>query len=279
MKRAIPHKSGAPRLISTLLVLQSVSIVGLFSTRMFPHLVQVVGSHLQNSITETTDSAAVIIAIALAMIARGIAYKRRRAWQLATVLQVSLIAMAIFHNAHRLLSHRKTDHVIFGNFGLTHLVFEIIVLALLLFNGKLFNTVTDPHTRKSDFAFFFRIASLSFLVATLIVYFDRDRFVQKLTLLQVFETSSKGLIGVSGPIAFSMVKTQERLENLMLGLGLFVAISTIIRLLRPVERIAHMSAEDKVLIADLIKKYPSEDSLAYFSLRDDKDVILSLIHI
>ena len=273
MKRAIPAKSGAPRLISILLLIQSASIIGLFSAHRFPHFVRVVGNDLQSSITQTTDAAAVIIAVALALIARGIALKRRRAWQLATVLQSVLFIMAIFHNTHRFLSHHRTTQIIFGNFGLTHLFFEVSLLLALIIKRKTFNTVTDPHTRKSDFIYFLQVTGLSFLVALIIVFFDRDRFVHRLSTLEIFQTAAKGIFGVSGPVAFSMVRTQERVENLLVGLGLLIAISTIFRVLRPVVRIARMTSEDKVAISDLIAKYPSDDSLAYFALRDDKNVI------
>ena len=273
MKRAIPAKSGAPRLISILLLIQSASIIGLFSAHRFPHFVRVVGNDLHSSITQTTDAAAVIIAVALALIARGIALKRRRAWQLATVLQSVLFIMAIFHNTHRFLSHHRTTQIIFGNFGLTHLFFEVSLLLALIIKRKTFNTVTDPHTRKSDFIYFLQVTGLSFLVALIIVFFDRDRFVHRLSTLEIFQTAAKGIFGVSGPVAFSMVRTQERVENLLVGLGLLIAISTIFRVLRPVVRIARMTSEDKVAISDLIAKYPSDDSLAYFALRDDKNVI------
>jgi len=273
MRRVIAKKSGAPRVVLLLLIIESASIVGLFSTHHFPHFVRIVGTDLQSSVTQTTDAAAVIIAVALALIARGIAHRRRRAWQLATALQSLLLLMALFHNVHRFLSHHHASHILFGNFGLTHLFFELSVLIALLVTRKNFDTVTDPHTRKSDLFYFIQISALSFFVANIIVYFDRDRFVHKLTMLEVIQTASKGLIGVSGPVAFSMVKTQERIENLLLGLGLLIAVTTIFRVLRPIQRIAHMSVEDKSAISALIRKYPSEDSLAYFALRDDKDVI------
>ena len=273
MKRVLAKKSGAPRAIWMLLLLESASIVGLFSAHRFPHFVRTVGTDLQSSVAQTTEAAAVIIAVALALIARGIAHRRHRAWQLATSLQSLLLFMALFHNAHRFLSHRHASHILFGNFGLTHLLFEISILIILITSRKTFDTVTDPHTRKSDLYYFLQVSTLSFIVANIIVYFDRDRFIQNLTWLQVIETASKGLIGVSGPVAFSVVKVQERVENLLLGLGLLIAITTIFRALRPVERIAHMNLEEKQAIGALISKYPSEDSLAYFALRDDKDVI------
>lgn len=273
MRRAIAQKTGSPRYLSILLLLESASIIGLFSAHRFPHFVRVVGNDLHASITRTTDAAAVIIAVTLVLSARGIALRRRRAWQLATFLQSLLIVLAVFHNAHRFLSHHHTSHIVFGNFGFTHLVFELAVLVVLIINRKYFNTITDPHTRKSDLFYFLQVTGLSFVVANIIIFFDRDRFIHRLSLVQIVETSGKGLIGVSGPVAFSMVKTQERVENLLLGLGLLIAVTTIIRALRPVERIAHMSNEEKSKVKKLIEKYPSEDSLSYFALRDDKDVI------
>ncbi len=273
MKRVVQQRSSPPRIIAIFLAIQSASIIGFFSTGRFPHLFRVVGQGLQNSITETTDSVAVIVAVALVLIARGVSHRRRRAWQLATLLQSLLFLMAIFHNARMFLSHRHISHVLSGNFGLSHLLFEVTLLVALIVNRKSFNTVTNPHTRKSDIYYFLQVTGLSYFVAILIVFFGRIRFVQELSMAQVFETAAKGLIGVTGPVAFLTVRTQERVENLLLGLGLLIAVTTIFRALRPVERIAYLGSEDKALISELILKYPSDDSLAYFSLRDDKDVI------
>jgi len=170
MKRAIPEKSGAHRYLSILLLIESASIIGLFSTHRFPHFVRIVGNDLHTAITQTTDAASVIIAVALVLIARGIAHKRKRAWQLATSLQSLLIVMALFHNVHRLLSHHHATHILFGNFGLTHLIFELIVLVLLIIKRKSFDTVTDPHTRKSDLFYFLKVTGLSFLASTIIIF-------------------------------------------------------------------------------------------------------------
>jgi lysyl-tRNA synthetase class 2 len=273
MKRVVQGTLGAPRLLAIFLVIQSGSIIGFFSAHRFPHFLRVVGKDLHNSITQTTDAGAVIIAVALLLIARGISQKRRRAWQLATLLQSLLFILAIFHNLHRFISYHQTSHIISGKFGFTHLIFEVSLLIALILKRREFHTVTNPHTRKSDLFYFLQATTLSYLVAWTIIFFDRKRFVHGISFLQIAETAAKGLIGVSGPVAFSTVKTQERVENLLVGLGLFIAVTTIFRILRPVERIAHMSAADKTLISELITKYPSGDSLSYFALRDDKDVI------
>ncbi len=273
MNQAGKAKSRSPRLIAIFLLIQSASIIGFFSAHRFPRLVQVVGRDLHSSITQTTDAAAVMIAVALALIARGIFHRRKRAWQLATFLQSLLFLMEIFHNGSRLLFHHRRFHVVFGNPGFTHLLFEILLLIALILWRRDFNTLANPHTRKSDFYYFLQVTGLSYLVAVIIVFSDRSRFVHHLSFTQVLATALKGLIGVSGPVAFTMVKTQERVENLLLGLGLLIAVTTLFRALRPLERIAHMSAEDKAAMSELISRYPSEDSLAYFALRDDKDVI------
>jgi lysyl-tRNA synthetase class 2 len=266
-------KSRAPRAISIFLILQSVSIIGFFSTHRFPQFVQVVGKDLHSSITQTTDAGAVIIAVALALIARGVFSRRKRAWQFATILQSLLLLMGIFHTGSRLLFHQGTIHVQFGNVGITHLIFEIALLAALIAKREDFNTIANPHTRKSDLLYFLKVTGLSYFVAVLIIYLERTRFTHHLSVLEVFVTALKGLIGVSGPVAFLRAQNQERTENLLLALGLLVAVTTIFRALRPIERIAQLSLQDKSAMSELIARYPSEDSLAYFSLRDDKDVI------
>ena len=273
MNRVMRGKSRAPRAISIFLILQSVSIIGFFSTHRFPQFVQVVGKDLHSSITQTTDAGAVIIAVALALIARGVFSRRKRAWQFATILQSLLLLMGIFHTGSRLLFHQGTIHVKFGNVGITHLIFEIALLAALIAKREDFNTIANPHTRKSDLLYFLKVTGLSYFVAVLIIYLERTRFTHHLSVLEVFVTALKGLIGVSGPVAFLRAQNQERTENLLLALGLLVAVTTIFRALRPIERIAQLSLQDKSAMSELIARYPSEDSLAYFSLRDDKDVI------
>jgi len=273
MNRVMRGKSRAPRAISIFLILQSVSIIGFFSTHRFPQFVQVVGKDLHSSITQTTDAGAVIIAVTLALIARGVFSRRKRAWQFATILQSLLLLMGIFHTGSRLLFHQGTIHVKFGNVGITHLIFEIALLAALIAKREDFNTIANPHTRKSDLLYFLKVTGLSYFVAVLIIYLERTRFTHHLSVLEVLVTALKGLIGVSGPVAFLRAQNQERTENLLLALGLLVAVTTIFRALRPIERIAQLSLQDKSAMSELITRYPSEDSLAYFSLRDDKDVI------
>ena len=268
-------KSRAPKIISFLLVLQSASLVGLLSLHRFPHVIRVVGRDLHSSVTNLTEAASLIIAISLLLIARGIRNRRKRAWTLALILQTLLITVGLFHNFHRYLSHRFTSHLVFGAFGISHLLFEFVILALLIKSRISFNTVTNPHTRMSDFLYFIRATVVSFGAGLLIVVIDSRYFVTPPSLLQSIEITAKGFLGISGTIPFSAPRYQERMETILLALGLLVALTSIAKLLRPIDIQIKQSREARIALTELLHKYPSDDSLGYFALRDDKSLIWS----
>lgn len=266
-------KSRAPKVISLLLMVQSASLVGLLSLHRFPHVIRVVGRDLHSSVTNLTEAASLIIAISLLLIARGIRNRRKRAWNLALTLQTLLIVVGIFHNFHRYLSHRLTSHLVFGAFGISHLLFELVILALLIQSRNSFNTVTNPHTRMSDLLYFIRATVVSFGVGLLIVLIDSRYFLTPPSILQSIEITAKGFLGISGPIPFSAPKYQERMETILLALGLLIAVTSIAKLLRPIDIQIKQSKEARIALTELLRKYPSEDSLGYFALRDDKSLI------
>ena len=270
----MPKTSSSPRAVSILLLIQSAGLVGLLSLHRFPHIVRVVGRDIHSTVTTLTEAASLIISIALTLIARGVAYRRKRAWILAVTLQGLLIAIGLIHSVHRYINHRYTSHLVFGAFGISHLIFEFLILGLLIKSRKVFNTVTDPHTRLSDLFYFLRVTTLSLVTGVVIVFLDARYFVVRPSVAQTLEITVKGFFGISGTLAFSAPKYQERLETILLALGLFIAVTSIAKLLRPIEIQIRQSKEARIALAELLHKYPSHDSLGYFALRD-----LSLIHI
>jgi lysyl-tRNA synthetase class 2 len=269
----VPKTSKSPKAIAILLLIQSAGLVGLLSLHRFPHIVRVVGQDIHSTVTTLTEAASLIISIALTLIARGVAHRRKRAWVLALSLQGSLIAIGLIHNIHRYINHRYTSHLVFGAFGVTHLILEILILGLLIRSRRVFNTVTDPHTRVSDLLYFIRVTALSFLIGIVIVYLDSRYFVVRPSLLQIVEITLKGFFGISGPLVFSASRYQERLETILLALGTFIAATSIGRLLRPIEVQTRQSKEARIALTELLHKYPAHDSLGYFALRDDKSLI------
>ena len=267
--------SRAPKSLAFLLLLESAGLVGLLSIHKFPHIVRIVGRDIHSTVTNLTEAVSLIIALSLILIARGISSRRRRAWILAVVLQSSLIAIGLIHNVHRYISHRLTSHLVFGAFGISHLLLEIVILLLLIKYRKVFATVTNPHTRLSDLFFFLRVTGLSLVIGNLIVYLDSRYFVDRPSLLQILEITVKGFFGISGPRPFSSPVYQERIETILIALGAFVAVTSVARLLRPIDLSVKQSREARIELSELLAKYPSDDSLAYFSLRDDKSLIWS----
>lgn len=253
--------------------MQSAGLVGLLSLHRFPHVVRAVGRDIHSTVTTLTEAASLIIAIALTMIARGISQRRKRAWHLAITLQSVLILIGLIHNIHRYINHRYTSHLVFGAFGISHLVFEIIILALLIRYKKVFNTVTNPHTRLSDVSYFLRVSGLSYLIGLLYVNLDASHYVVRPSVFQTLEITLKGFFGIEGPLPYSASQYQERVETVLVMLGTFIAITSIARALRPIEVQIKQSKEARIALIDLLKKYPSHDSLGYFALRDDKSLM------
>jgi len=271
----MPKLSKAPKSIGYLLILQSVSLVGLLSIHRFPHFVRLVGRDLHSTVTSVTEAAALIISISLLLIARGVFNRKKRAWILAVGLEISLVITGAIHNVHRLISHHLTSHLVFGAFGATHLLLETTILVLLFKYRKVFNTLTDRHTRVSDLLYFIRATSLSVVVGFSFVLFDSRYFVSRPSFIQAAEITFKGFFGISGPLAFSSAVYQERIETILIFLGLFVVLTTIARLLRPIDRASVQSREARIALEGLLEKYPSDDSLGYFALRDDKSIMWS----
>lgn len=269
----MPKVSKAPKIVGLLLLLQSASLVGLLSIHRFPHIVRIVGRDLHSSITNLTEATALIISVSLLLIARGIFNRKKRAWILAITLEISLALIGLIHNLHRYISHHLTSHLVFGAFGATHLLLETAIVALLVKYRKVFNTVTDRHTRVSDFLYFIRVSALTFMIGFLVVYLDRRHFVISPSLRETLEITVKGLFGISGPLSYSDIAYQERTETVLVFLGSFVAITTIAKLLRPVDHASKQSREARIALTGLLHRYPSDDSLGYFALRDDKSII------
>jgi lysyl-tRNA synthetase class 2 len=268
-------KLNAPRNLALLLLLQSASLVGLLSLHRFPHIVRVVGKDIHSTVTNLTEAASLIIAISLALTARGLIYRRRRAWIIAVSLQVALIGIGVAHNLHRYINHHHTSHIVFGAFGISHLLSELIILAILLMWRGKFTTKSGSHTRSSDLYYFIRVSLLTYIVGVIVVFLDSRHFVDRPSFIQIFEITFKGLFGISGPVALSALKYQDRLETILFIFGSFIAGSTIVNLLRPIAKKSIQSPEARIALSDLMVRYPSDDSLGYFALRDDKSLMWS----
>jgi lysyl-tRNA synthetase class 2 len=84
-----------------------------------------------------------------------------------------------------------------------------------------------------------------------------------------------GLVGVSGPVQFVPDARADLFNTLTSALGVFTLVVTAYLFLRPAKPKARASQADARCIRDLLGKYGDRDSLGYFALRSDKNVIWS----
>lgn len=263
------------RLISSLLYIQSLALFGFFSINLLPHLVRKIGTQVHPLFVISDEVASILIASCLFVTARGIRLRRRRAWILATILQIILIATSLIRSIQLFFRGQENSHVFFKTLGITHLLSEIIILGLLLRYRKIYITVADPLSRRQSIFFFLRTSVLTVLLGLLIVYFDARSFVTPVSLGQVFEITLKGLVGISGPAAFVSVHLQERLEFFLGGLGFLLLVSSLIKFLKPTFIKTGLSNENAILLRELLELDQDADSLSYFALRENKSVTWS----
>lgn len=252
--------------------LQSLALFGLFSLHSLPHFVRDFGNEIHPTIIVSTEVATILTAASLFVSARGVGLRRRRAWLSATLLQIILIATSVIHSAHFLFRHNTRSSIAFLEFGFSHLLSEFVVLGLLIYFRSDFKTLVDPLTRKQSVVFFVRNMALGYLFGAMIVYFDSNSFINHPSIGNAFEISLKGLIGVSGPLAFVSVAAQERLEFFLGGIGLLVTISALARFLRPAQRNTTLSKDNEEQVRELLAQYKESDSLSYFALRENKAI-------
>ena len=263
------------RVISWLLYIQSIALFGYFSLNMLPHFIRKIGAQVHPIFVISDEVASILIASCLFVTARGIRLRRRRAWNLATSLQSILIVTSLIRSAHLFFRGHENSHIFFKTLGVTHLLSEIIILALLLRYKVLFITVADPDSRRQSLLFFLRTSFLTILLGLLIVYFDARSFVTPVGFSQAFEITLKGLVGITGPTAFVSVHLQERLEFFLGGLGFLLMVSSLIKFLKPTFIKTQLSNKNAVLLRELLEQDQNADSLSYFALRENKSVVWS----
>ena len=265
----------APRYIAWLIAIQSLSIVGILSLHRFPRLVRSVGNELHAPVLRSTEIASILIATVLLLCARGINLRRRRAWILATALQVILILVTTISTIFLIVVRKREEVLAFRELGISHFIIEVVILLILVRFRKSFRTISDAHTRRRAFSIFLKVTSVSFMISLLFVMLDRKAFMSAPDLLQAIQVVAKGLCGISAPFAFVSTHAQDRIEFPIGALGLLIAMTTTIEFLRPIKNTFDLKIQDKDNLKALLSKYRDHDSLAYFSLRDNKNVLWS----
>jgi lysyl-tRNA synthetase class 2 len=209
------------------------------------------------TMTNVTNTATVIIGLLLLMLSHGLRRRKRRAWQAVTLLLAFSVIIHVVHPLYRVQGAAAAA----------------VLVVLLCFRNE-FYAVGDPRTRWRAAGVFAGLVvadvAIGLTYMLLARHLARDYSLWQRTVHVVY-----GLAGVSGPVQFVPDGRADLFNLLTSTLGVFTILVAAYLFLRPGEPVARLSKGDSGQIRDLLGKYGDRDSLGYFALRDDKNVIWS----
>jgi lysyl-tRNA synthetase, class II len=227
------------------------------------------GADYLGSVTRTAE---VIIGLLLVMVSHGLRRRKRRAWEAVTLL---LVAALLVHTVGPFVAHaidpglgRPSVHVLAPT-----VVSAVLIVALVWFRRE-FYAVGDRRSRLRAFWVLCYLIVADVLIGLAYLAVSKGLW-QNYNLWQRTYSVIANLVGFSGPVRFATETETDHFGFVTGGLGLFTAVVFIYLLLRPARRTARLQPSDATHIRHLLDRYGDQDSLGYFALRDDKNVIWS----
>ena len=221
------------------------------------HTLHRISVFVPGTLTNVTSTATVIVGLLLILLSHALRRRKRRAWQAVTVLLAFSIVIHVVHAPYHVQA-----------------IAAAVVLAILLYFRDEFYAVGDPRTRWSAASVFVMliIADIAIGLTYILLarHLARDYSLWQRTVHVVY-----GLVGVSGPVQFVPESRADLFNILTSTLGVFTLLVTTYLFLRPARQATRLSGQDAGQIRELLAKYGDRDSLGYFALRDDKNVIWS----
>jgi lysyl-tRNA synthetase, class II len=240
------------------LLIGLANIVGVAIPRLhLHHRLHRITVFVPGTLTNVTATATVIVGLLLILLSRALWRRKRRAWQAVTVL----------------LGFSFVIHVVHAPYHVQAIAAAVALGILLYFRGE-FYAVGDPRTRWSAAGIFvvLLIADIAIGLTYILLarHLARDYSLWQRTVHVVY-----GLAGVSGPVQFVPDSRADLFNLLTSTLGVFTLLVTTYLFLRPARRATRLSGRDAQQIRELLARHGDRDSLGYFALRDDKNVIWS----
>ena len=226
--------------------------------RNFQPVANRLNSYAPLLVNSTAFSTALFTSLILILVARGLARRKRRAWNMTIIILVLNVTAELF---------RIHIHFI-------QLIVNLSLLAILVIFRKEFYAISDPTTKRQPFVIFFRILSLTIFSGIFLIYFRHgNQLIGNPNFTDVLQTVLRGLVGVSGPIEFTSTTVSHTVDNTLGALGIFTIILPLWLYFRRVRPITTTTPEDLEQIKELIKHDTDQDSLGYFATRKDKSVV------
>ena len=219
-----------------------------------------VNAFVPGTLTNVTRSADVIIGLMLVLLAHGLRRRKRRAWQAVLAL---LVFNIVIHFLHFPRDPRPYSAVV-----------AIVLLAVLLFFHEDFYALGDPRTRGWNAWRVFGVLAVADLAIGL-GYLAMGPLDGSYSFPERVQDVVYELVGVYGPVQWASDARGDLYHLLTSALGLFTLVVTVYLFLRPAQPRARLGAADATRIRELLARQGDRDSLGYFALRNDKNVIWS----
>jgi lysyl-tRNA synthetase class 2 len=220
------------------------------------------------SLTRTAD---IIIGLLLLMVSHGLRRRKRRAWEAVMAL---LAAGLVLHSGTSLIVHvADPDGGRLGTRPLPAIVSLILFVALIWFRRE-FYAVGDRRSRLRALWVLCYLVLADVLIGLAYISLSRG-LLQDYSPGQRIQSVVLSLVGFSGPVTFDSTSRADHFAFATGGLGLFTLAVAAFMFLRPARRASRMARSDVGQIRQLLAKHGEQDSLGYFALRDDKNVIWS----
>ncbi len=222
------------------------------------------------SLTRTAD---IIIGLLLLMVSHGLRRRKRRAWEavlalLGAGLVVHVVLGVIVYNA-------DPDGVRPAFRPVSTAISALLIIALIWFRRE-FYAVGDPRTRWRALWVLCYLAVADVLIGLAYLSVSRRELLTNYSPGQRIESVVFSLVGFSGPVQFKPTGNGADHFTFVTGaLGLFTLVVTAFMFLRPARRASRMPPADATRIRELLARHGEQDSLGYFALRHDKNIIWS----
>jgi lysyl-tRNA synthetase, class II len=209
------------------------------------------------TLTNLTRTADVITGLLLLMLSHGLRRRKRRACRAVILLLGASVVIHLVHYPH-----------------IGRAVITAALLAVLVFYRREFYAVGDPRTRWRALVVLGGLVLADIAIGLSFIMLARG-LSSGYSVMQRVQSVIYGLFGFSGPVQFGPEGHGDLFGLLTSTLGIFTLIATAYVFLRPAEPPGRLRGQDAARIRELLDRHGEQDSLGYFTLRDDKSIMWS----
>ena len=188
----------------------------------------------------------------------GLRRRKRRAWQVGVAVSASLVVLHLGKGV-----------------DVEETCLAATALTVLLMTQRAFIGRADPRARRQILVVSVGGATICASAEAAVVLSNLNDVIGQVTPTDVLRHIGLGLLGLPGPLQFVSAATDLKVATTLVLLGATIALLALATALRPASAPKAIDASDSALVRDLLARAGTQDSMAYFALRDDKCLMVA----